>query len=150
MEATAAQQDKFRWFVRAIMGVPLSALPDAAPVIPYALTGALAIVNRQILTASPFAYDLALNNLAGHFLMLWAQDPPGQTFFAEARKSYGLHSFTPGMVQSSADESTSNTLFIPDFFKGLTLADLQYLKTPYGRQYLEIAQSYGPSVWGLT
>jgi hypothetical protein len=32
----------------------------------------------------------------------------------------------------------------------LTLAQLQNLKTPYGREYLALAQSYGPNVWGLS
>jgi hypothetical protein len=37
----------------------------------------------------------------------------------------------------------------PDFVKTLTLANLQQLKTPWGRQYLAYAQSAGP-LWGLS
>ena len=33
--------------------------------------------------------------------------------------------------------------------KDFTLANLQNLKTPYGRQYLAWAQAYGP-LWGLS
>ena len=34
--------------------------------------------------------------------------------------------------------------------KGLTLANLQNLKTPWGRMYLSIAQLAGPTIWGLS
>jgi len=52
-------------------------------------------------------------------------------------------------VGASEDEATSQTLLTPEAMKGLTLADLQNLKTPWGRQYLAFAQSYG-TLWGIT
>jgi hypothetical protein len=36
---------------------------------------------------------------------------------------------------------------VPDFFKDLSLADLQMLQDPWGRRYLMIAQQFG-SLWG--
>jgi len=38
---------------------------------------------------------------------------------------------------------------VPDFFKDLSLADLQMLQDPWGRRYLMIAQQFG-SLWGLS
>jgi hypothetical protein len=52
-------------------------------------------------------------------------------------------------VQSAADESTSDALTVPDFVKGLTMQNLQQIKTPYGRQYMAITQELGP-VWGMS
>lgn len=149
MEPTAAQLTAFLAFIRGVMGIPTTALPDASPAIAYALTGAVNLVNLDIQTISPFLYDQALNNLAGDNLLCWTADQTGQTFFADARKAYGINNFVPGVVQSSEDESTSETQLVPDFFKTLTLSNLQNLKTPYGRQYLAIAQDYG-TLWGLT
>lgn len=71
------------------------------------------------------------------------------TFFAELRAKWGINSFVPGVVQSSSDENTAESLLVPDAFKGFTLGDLQNLKTPWGRQYLAYAQRCGP-LWGLT
>lgn len=73
-----------------------------------------------------------------------------EQFFANVRQKLKLNSFVPGVVGSTSDLSTSVGLDNPDFFKHLTLADLQLLKTPYGRQYLSLAQKYGPTIWGLT
>jgi hypothetical protein len=53
------------------------------------------------------------------------------------------------VVSSSADVSTSESLLVPDAAKGFQFADLQYLKTPYGRAYLGYAQRYG-QLWGIT
>jgi hypothetical protein len=71
-------------------------------------------------------------------------------YFAKLRKDLKLNTFVPGVVSSTSDLSTSVGLDNPDFFKNLTLDQLQLLKTPYGQRYLAIAQKYGPTVWGLT
>ncbi|HBK2804405.1 TPA: hypothetical protein HHH48_005056, partial [Escherichia coli] len=47
------------------------------------------------------------------------------------------------------DNSTSAQRLVPDFFKDLSLADLQMLQDPWGRRYLMFAQQFG-SLWGLT
>lgn len=72
------------------------------------------------------------------------------TFFANARLKFKMGEFAPGVVASSSDVSTSVGLDNPDFMKGLTIEDLQLMKTIYGRTYLSIAQKYGPNVWGLS
>jgi hypothetical protein len=72
------------------------------------------------------------------------------TFFLNARRGFRMGQFFPGVVTSASDQGTSAGIDNPDFMKGLTLENLQLLKTPYGLAYLSIAQKYGPTVWGLT
>ena len=72
-----------------------------------------------------------------------------EVFFSSARKQFGINSFVGGTISSSADVSTSESLNVPEQLKGLTLANLQNLKTPFGRRYLEIAGQYG-NLWGIS
>ncbi len=72
-----------------------------------------------------------------------------EIFFLGLRKNWNISGFVAGVVTSSSDESTSETLLNPEFMKGLTLGNLQNLKTPYGRQYLSFAMDYG-TLWGLS
>lgn len=73
-----------------------------------------------------------------------------EQYFANARKHFNMDAFVPGVIASSGDLSTSASIDNPEFLKGLTLFDLQFLKTPWGRTYLSLAQAYGPNIWGLT
>lgn len=73
-----------------------------------------------------------------------------EQFFANIRRAFKINQFVPGMVASTSDLTTSVGLDNPDFMKHLTLEQLQLIKTPWGRRYLEIAQKYGPTIWGLT
>lgn len=95
-------------------------------------------------------YVIAVYNLAMHQLLKIAQDQNGILFFQQARATYKLNSLVPGPVLASSDQSTSETLLLPDFFKGLTLQQLDLLKTPYGRDYLGYAQDYGPTIVGVS
>lgn len=72
-----------------------------------------------------------------------------EIYFQTLRRQFGITSFAPGVIASSNDESTGESLLNPDFMRGLTLGNLQNLKTPYGRQYLAFAQDFG-EMWGLT
>ena len=72
-----------------------------------------------------------------------------EIFFSMARKQFGINSFVGGTIASSADVSTSESLNVPEQLKGLTLANLQNMKTPWGRRYLQIAGQYG-QIWGLS
>jgi hypothetical protein len=139
----------FQLFIRNIMGVPTSALPDTSPVITDAFNYALEIVLPVIQTVSPTLYNQAVYNLGGDYLLNWAPDQTGSSYFANLRKTMNLNSFTAGVIQASADSSTSESKLTPEFMKELTLANLQQLKTPYGRWYIQIAQAYGTN-WGLT
>lgn len=109
---------------------------------------AVALVNRALQVVpsplrSPSIYALCVYNLAGDNLVNYAQDRPNQTYFADLRKSFNILGFVGGVVQSTGDEATNESMVVPDAFKLFTMANLQQLKTPWGRQYLSFAQSYG-------
>lgn len=137
-------------FVRGSMAIPTKALPDASEWLLWSYEIAVATVSLQILRASPVYYALAVYNLAGDTLINYAPDVAGGDFFFEkARSKWKILDFVGGIVTGAGDESTSDTLVVPDALKNLTLADLQTLKTPYGRVYLGIAQQIG-SIWGIS
>lgn len=146
MEPTQAG---FLDFVRNVMQISTTVLPDSSPSIATAYSVALEIVNDQLALASSTMYTYAVYNLAGDNLVNYAPDQQGQTYFADLRKTLNLAGFVSGVIQASSDESTSESMVVQDAAKEFTLADLQNLKTPWGRTYLGIAQRYG-TVWGLT
>ena len=145
----APTQAGFLAFVRNEMQITTAQLPDNSPAIAVAYGVAVDIVSEWLVGLGVYPYMLAVYNLAGDRLINYAPDQTGQTFFADLRASLGLNSFTAGVIQSSNDESTGESMLVPDAFKNLTLMDLQNLKTPYGRTYLQFAQSTG-TLWGLT
>lgn len=147
-------------FIRNNMQVPISALPDNAPAVLMSLAISVEIVNPALKLVAPHGvpslgyvgpniYELAVYNLAGDNLINFAPDQQGQTFFANARKSYGTNSFVAGVISATADEGTSESLMVPDVLKGLTMANLQNLKTPWGRTYLSFAMQFG-TLWGMS
>jgi hypothetical protein len=156
----------FQAFITGVMNIKPTDLPPTSPTIQMAFAVALAIVNPA-LRCSPIPsadaagvplsaggatstmYDLAVYNLAGSNLLNFAQDQPGRRYFARLRKKLNITGFVSGVVQSSGDEGTNVSLVVQDAAKAFTLANLQQLKDPYGRQYLAIAQSYGPATWGM-
>ena len=157
------------------MGISTSVLPDGAPVIGMAFAVALGLVNPALRIAHIPSQDssgaqlngggltffaLAVYNLAGDNLLNYAQDQPGapnvkgskppMPFFAWTRKQWNINGFVSGVIQSAGDETTNQSMVVQDAAKAFTLANLQQLKTPYGRQYLAIAQSFGPETWGIS
>lgn len=166
----------FQSFIVNVMGISTTILPEDSPVIAFAFAVALSIVNPA-LRAVPIPaedsagaalnsgglsiYALAVYNLAGSNLLSYAQDQdgaspvkgsgdPGLPFFAYTRKQWNINGFVSGVVESTSDNGTSTSLVVQEAAKSFTLANLQQLKDPYGRQYLALAQSYGPSTWGMT
>lgn len=143
-------------------------LPDNSPVIPMALSVALAIVNPALNgcgyapgipgTVQVSIYTLAVYNLGGDNIINFANDvgspPPDYKddlpFFAYMRKTFMSSAFVPGVVSSTGDETTNESMVIQEAAKNFTLGNLQNLKTPWGRQYLAFAQAYGPTIIGLT
>jgi hypothetical protein len=142
-------------WVRNIMGVDEAHIADDDPYLEMSYDVALEIVNRYLFWASPGIYTIAVYNLGGDFLCNIAQDdtstPPGTypTYWADLRNSLNLNSFVPGLVNAANDEDTSAATMVPLGMQNLTVADLQTLKTPWGRTYMGIAQSVG-SMWGLS
>lgn len=161
----------FLAWVRAVMGIPVIYLPDAAPALSYAFWTAMAIVNPAFqcigspAPGSPpnLIYTQMVYNLAGDRLLNWAPDvqpPPTPPFkigedgqpigyFQYLRQDMNINGFVPGVITASADESTSESLQVVDGLKTLTVGQLQNLKTPWGRTYIGYAQDYG-TLWGLT
>lgn len=160
-------------FLRTVVGISAAVLPDNAAIIPIAYSVALQIVNPQLAAIAcavpgaplpdntPSIYTLAVYNLGTDNVINYAPDvqPPVPyavadnddqlPYFAYFRAKWKLLDFVAGVVQASGDDGTNVSLLVPDQLKDLTIANLQNLKTPYGRRYLGIAQSVG-SLWGLT
>lgn len=134
-------------FLRDVVGIDTTVLPSGSPVIEFSYN--LGINYTQPLLAiipqlpEEFLYTTAVYNFATHMLMVWAKDQPNQEFFKKIQKQYNLHSLVAGAVESAQDETTSSKLKVPKFFDGLTFSQLDLMKTPWGRMYLEIAQSVG-------
>ena len=140
----------FTAFVQTQMGIDGTNLPPSSPAIAAAYWVAINIVNKWLRCVSPQMYLLAVYNLAASNLIEFAQDVPPQTYFQDLRERWHIDSFTPGVVQSSSDVTTSASLTVPESLGQLSLADLQYMKSPSGRTYLSIAPRAGPTLWGIT
>lgn len=153
-------QAGFLDFLRGTVMIGVNALPDAAPAIGWAFI--YAVQMAPMVSAAPLIganiiiggglydpYSMMVYNLGTDFLINTAPDVAGSSFFAGARKQFGLDKFTPGVVSSSSDSGTSVSLDVPDFFKNISLNDLQALKTPWGRTYVMLAQQYSNN-WGLS
>jgi hypothetical protein len=136
-------------FVRGTMGISSVVLPDAEPCLREAYDLSIETVNRAIQPAAPNMYRSAVYNLGGDIVINTAPDQEGSTYFLDLRAKWNVLDPTSGVVQSSSDASTSQTLTVPEQANTFTLGDLQNLKTPYGRAYLIIAQKYG-TLWGIS
>lgn len=132
-------------FLRNTVGVSSDDLPDDSPDILTTYDAAREYVPCQIIRFAPHLYDLTVYNLGMSFLLNWSS----ATYFAKLRDSLKLNNFTAGVVTAASDETTSTTLLTPDYFKNLSLMDLQMLKDPWGRQALMFMQQLG-DLWGLT
>lgn len=132
----------FLLFIGNSMQIPTSALPANSPWPQYALNRALDLV-LNIPTVNALEYVIACYMCAGHILLRITPDQAGQTYFATARQSFGLLQFIPGAISTASDQGTSDSLVVPDQFKNLTVGDLNFLATPYGREYLSYAQDFG-------
>lgn len=146
------------WVVN-VMGISTSVLPSDSPVIGVAYQVAWDTTSPWLNICSPNEYTLAVYNLAGHNVIVFAPDQPDappvpgsdppQPYFAFTRKELKVNAWTPGVVTSTSDEGTSVSLLNPDFMKTFGMKDMTLLKTPWGRQYMEFAQRIGP-LWGLS
>lgn len=118
-------------------------------VVSASLGISLEIVNSTLQVA-PHHYTLAVYNLAADRLLNYATDLPGQTFFKDTRARYKLLDSLVGVVQAASDQGTSGAYLNLEAMKNFTLGDLQTLRTPFGRRYMEIAMSFGPNLYGLS
>ena len=144
----------FIWFVQNIMGISTIYLPADSPQLQFAYDVASDIVNQTFrcvpsAATSPSVYAQMVYNLAGDTLINIATDQPEQTFFVDLRKQFNCLGFVGGVIQSSGDESSNESMVVPEQIKMFTVANLNNLKTPHGRTYIGYAQSYG-TLWGLS
>lgn len=136
-------------FLRTVAGIPTTALPDNSGYITWALSYAEEDTLRVLAYVGQDYYCFAVYLLATSFLINWCPDQVGQTYFSDLRKQWGINSFVGGVISSSADQGTSESLLPPDFLKSLTPGQLQQLKDPFGRQALAMAADNGP-IWGIS
>lgn len=115
--------------------------------LPYAGPPTLGWVQVQA-TPNPTTFQYVLPKDPGTATLL-SGAAVVETFFAMAQLKFNLGQFAPGVVSNSSDVSTSVGLLNQTFMQGLTLEDLQLMKTVWGRAYMAIAQKWGPTVWGF-
>jgi hypothetical protein len=143
----------FTAWVSAVMGVPSGSMPDTTTLTTaYNESLNLAYLGLQGVpsqSATLSIYAMAVYNLGGALLVEIAQDNPNSTFWQDLRNKLNINNFTPGLTNSASDQGTSEGMYILPIFSGLTMLDLQLLKTPWGRAYLAFAGQWGP-IWGLT
>jgi len=166
-------------FIFNRMQVPTTALSNIDPLINEIYNYALQTANFKLLFIpqppfpSPFPlpaapsinpypslYAIAVYNLGGDALVNAALDASGAPtiagtnppvkFWAYTRSLYKIDNFLAGVVQSTSDNGSSTSLAIPEMMQQLNLMDLQTLKTPWGRRYMQIAQQMGPTDWGIS
>lgn len=147
---TAPNLADFTSFVQNGMSIPTTALPADSPWLQYALDQAIALT-LNVPCVSGLEYTLAVYNCGGHVLLTIAPDQTGQTYFATARSAQGFNLIGAevGVLAGSSDQSTSQTIAVPDSLRQLSFGDLQFLKTPWGRAWLAYGQDFGQA-WGLT
>lgn len=140
----------FNSFLQSPVGLTGQALTDAQAVSETAFCMAMETVNTFICAAAPMLYVQAVYNLAADIVFNIALDTAPSTYFQTARQTWNIFGFVAGVVNAAGDNGTSDSLTVPESLGQLTLADLQNLKTPYGRAYLAIAQKWGPDLFGIT
>jgi hypothetical protein len=122
------------------VGQSLSVMVGAVLPLPY--NGCF---TAMVLSGTSFAYPIETNpgtvTNEGVF---------GFQFFAGLRAQFKILSLVAGPVQTASDNGTSTTLAVADFFKTLTIGDLDLMKTPWGQRYLAYAQKAGPTVVGVS
>lgn len=73
------------------------------------------------------------------------------TYFQNLRGNSGfdLVGVPIGFLSASSDESTSQSMVVPESLQNLSLTDLDFMRTPWGRWWIEYGQDFG-TVWGLS
>lgn len=132
----------FQDFITNVMQIGAGVLPPSSPIIATSFDLAVEVVNLS-LARLPTVYVQAVYNFAADFLVNFAPDQTGSVYFAELRTKLGINSFVGGVIQSTSDEGTSESMVVPKAAELFTMMNLQQLKTPWGRYYMSLAQSYG-------
>jgi hypothetical protein len=136
-------------FCRGVVGISVEAMPDESPGFQQGLDFAQLWIPLTLAQIQPPIYTLAVYNWGASLVLQFQQDQPGQVFFTNARSSFGVSNFLPGVINSASNDATSQSMTIGVGLQNLTLTDLQRSKDPYGRAALAILQDLG-TMWGLS
>jgi len=139
----------FTTFCRSIVGISTSVMPDNDAGFQQALDYANEWIPNQIAIYSPPLYTAAVYNWAASLLIQYQPDQSGQVFFSNARNSFGISNFVPGVISSASNEATSQSMTVGKGLSNMSLTDMQRVKDPYGRNALAILMDIG-SLWGLS
>jgi hypothetical protein len=148
-DPTTPNLTDFTNWVYASMEVPVEALPVGSAWLQYAFAQAMALV-PCIPCIPAITYVLAVYNCGGHLLLKIAIDQDGQEFFKCLRASLKMGDTVNGVIQSSGDQNSSNSFAIGQGMQNMTMSDLGFYRTPWGREYLSYIQDLGPTIWGLS
>jgi hypothetical protein len=152
--------DGFTDFINNIVQIPTDQIDPGSYVLDFSFNYAMdicLIYLDQVPSLGPSAlaptvYAIAVYNLGADTLINYAPDIPGAsdpTYWSDLRASFGINEFTGGVINFSSDQSTSTGVAVADAIKQLTIMDLGTLNTPWGRNYMAIAQNYG-TLWGMS
>jgi hypothetical protein len=146
--------DGYILFIRNIMGVPVTELPDDSPYIQFSYDWGLNICYYLLSVVpsqptSPSIYAVAVYNCAADGLVNIVQDIPPSTYWSDIRTKLGINAFVAGLINTTGDQGTWGGVTVPEQLKNLTFMDLQQSKTPWGRTYLAIAGGAGTH-WGMS
>jgi len=139
----------FTAFLYGNVGIPTATLPEGSVWPGYAFDQAMALV-AFFPTVASIQYVLAVYNCGAHLLIMITPDQAGQTYFTTARDSMNMLRPVSGILSGSSDVSTSQSFTVGDGMSNMTIGDLNFYTTPWGRQYLAYAQDAGPGLWGLS
>lgn len=138
----------FTAYVRAIP-FDSSAIPDDDPGFQIALSIALAWTPKTLNSIDPILYTYTVYEWGTSVMIARQPDQPNSAFFQQLRAGFKTDNFVAGVVQSAADQGTSDALAVGDALKNLSLINLQRLSDPWGRRALAACMALGP-LWGLT
>lgn len=139
----------FVTFCRNVAGINTTVMPNNDPGFDYAYAFALEWIPQQLNGVSGVLYTAAVYNWGVSLIIEFQQDQSGQTFFADLRQEFGTNNFVPGVISSTADGSTSDSLTIGTALSNMNIVDLARATDPFGRRALAIMSALGP-MWGLT
>ncbi|MDR8054214.1 hypothetical protein [Burkholderia cenocepacia] len=144
----ALSQDGYLQYLRNVVGVPVAALPDDSVYITLSYEIGLSLTPCGFNRASSSIYELMVYACATSFLLNNTPDQLNQSWFDQVRTKYGLLDSFNGIITSAGDQGTNAAAVVPDWVKRATLAELQWMKDPFGRQFLGFLQMAG-SNWAL-
>lgn len=150
-DATGLALSSLAWSNGLVTATPAVALGVAlgasfpVQIVGCAPVGFNGSFTASAVSASTFVYALEANPGTATTLGLF-----NLAFFSGLRTQWNVLGLVPGVVQSTGDQGTNTSLVVPEFFKTMTLEQLDLIKTPWGRAYLAYAQKAGPTVFGVS